>query len=341
MSHHLNSPLDRKDPRLNVLDQYVFRGETGTVLIMNTSTSLAGDARVPGFRAEARYEIKIHVDGLMYEDLTYRFEFADPAEGDRQIVTVHRLTGEDARRDIALGVRDADGETGSSIRSRGDAGGRIWAGQVRDPFYLDLTQLAAVTKAVAAGSTIDNGDWEPRTAVNSLDGQTVNAIVLELPEDSHLFAERGIAVWSVTKLPTDDGGWSPVNRAGIPMMWPIFRPADSTYASEMNTILPADDWTKDGAHISSLVAGLAGAYGTVNARAYGDRIADRLLPDLLPYQIGSEAGFGFGGFNGRMLADNAAETMFSLAANAAVSTGLTSHTAAETRTGGFPYVVPA
>ena len=128
---------------------------------MNTSTSLAGDARVPGFRAEARYEIKIHFDGLMYEDLTYRVEFADQTGGTRQTVTVHRLTGEDARRDIALGVRVADGETGIAIHSRDDDGGRIWAGEVLDPFYLDLTQLGAVTKAVDAGSIIDNGGWRP------------------------------------------------------------------------------------------------------------------------------------------------------------------------------------
>jgi hypothetical protein len=342
VSHHLNSPLDRKDPRLNVLDQFVFRGETGTVLIMNTSTSLAGDDRIPGFHPEARYEFKIHFDGLMYEDLTYRLEFADQTDGTRQTVTVHRLTGEDARRDIALGVRIADGETGTEMLGRDDDDGvRVWAGEVLDPFYLDLTQLGAVTKAVDSASMIDNGDWKPEAAANTFAGASVNSIVIELPEDSHLFADRGIAVWCVTKLATDDGGWSQVNRFGIPMMWPIFRPKDSVYASETNTILPADDWTKDGAHLASIVAGLAGAYGTANAQAYGERLADRLLPDVLPYQIGTAAEFGFAGFNGRMLADNAAEVMFTLAANAAVSTGLTPQSAEATRTSRFPYVVPA
>lgn len=41
MSHHLDSPLARKDPRLNITDHYVFDSGSSTVLIMNIRTSLA------------------------------------------------------------------------------------------------------------------------------------------------------------------------------------------------------------------------------------------------------------------------------------------------------------
>ena len=104
MSHHLDSPQARQDTRLNITDQYIFRGETGTVLILNTSSSLAGDNWIPGFHPEARYEIKIHFDGLMYEDLAYRLTFDEPGDDGRQVLAVHRLTGEDAREDLALGT---------------------------------------------------------------------------------------------------------------------------------------------------------------------------------------------------------------------------------------------
>ena len=35
MSHHLDSELSRRDNRLDLTDQYVFRGETGTVFVLD------------------------------------------------------------------------------------------------------------------------------------------------------------------------------------------------------------------------------------------------------------------------------------------------------------------
>jgi hypothetical protein len=35
MSHHLDSPIARQDIRLDITDLYVFRGETGTVFVIN------------------------------------------------------------------------------------------------------------------------------------------------------------------------------------------------------------------------------------------------------------------------------------------------------------------
>ncbi|MGI5213541.1 hypothetical protein [Plantactinospora sp. CA-290183] len=52
MSHHLDSPLAREDSRLDLTDQFVFRGEGGTVLIMNVNSSAAGeDGKTAGARS--------------------------------------------------------------------------------------------------------------------------------------------------------------------------------------------------------------------------------------------------------------------------------------------------
>jgi hypothetical protein len=66
-----------------------------------------------------------------------------------------------------------------------------------------------------------------------------------------------------------------------------------------------------------------------------------LTPDLLPYRVGTPAGFSFAGFNGRRLADNAPEVMYGLVFNRACDTGLLAADAAETRQARFPYVVPS
>ena len=50
MPHHLDSPIARQDVRLDITDLYVFRGETGTVFVMNVCHSIAGnnsDAGLP------------------------------------------------------------------------------------------------------------------------------------------------------------------------------------------------------------------------------------------------------------------------------------------------------
>jgi uncharacterized protein DUF4331 len=78
MSHHLDCEQARRDCRLDITDNYVFRGETGTVFVMDVNSSLAGPDARPGFHPEARYEFKIHTDGAAAEDLTCRVTFDRP-----------------------------------------------------------------------------------------------------------------------------------------------------------------------------------------------------------------------------------------------------------------------
>ncbi len=65
-----------------------------------------------------------------------------------------------------------------------------------------------------------------------------------------------------------------------------------------------------------------------------------MLPDVLPYVVGTPAVFGFATRNGRTLADNAPEAMLSVVTNMGVAAGLTPGIAADLRRPEFPYVVP-
>jgi hypothetical protein len=56
-------------------------------------------------------------------------------------------------------------------------------------------------------------------------------------------------------------------------------------------------------------------------------------------RTGTKADFGFVEQNGRWLADNAPEAMFSLVVNSAQPTGLTPGQIADTRSSQFPYLV--
>jgi Domain of unknown function (DUF4331) len=345
MSHHLDSPASRRDPRLNLTDMYVFDGAAGTALAMIVNTSLAGDERIPGFHPEGRYEFKVHFDGEDRESLTYRVTFGEAGDDGEQPLTVHRLTGAEAGDDAATGAAVAQGRTGTGTDTGdGDGEVRVWAGAAADPFYLDLGQLGHVLEGLQHRTAIELSDWAPEKAANTFAGSSIAAIVLEVPTtDQRLSVGQRVGVWGATKLATDAGGWRQINRAGIPMVWPLFRAIggddESHEYARDTTAHPADDVANDGARIREMVGATAGFTGATNPGAYAELVTRRLLPDLLPYEIGTPAAFGFAGFNGRALGDNAPEVMFSLITNSGFATGLTAGDAVETRQTQFPYVV--
>ena len=339
MSHHLDSPLARQDPRLNITDQYLFDDGPNVVLVMNVRTSLAGDPHIDRYHPEARYEFRIHLDGAAREELTYRFAFGATEDGAQPFI-VQRLTGPSAGDDGADGAVIARGRTGQSLVN--DEGVQIWAGPAVEPFFLDLAQLDAVDHAVQHGDDADLTRWVPGVAHDTFAGSTVCSIVLVLPVGTDGLADgRHIAAWSTTRLATDAGGWRQVGRTGLPMIWPIFRDAATDAASHANETHPADDVMNYGVAIGELVASVVRRRGTSDRpEVHAASVVSRIVPDLLPYVVGSPALFGFAGFNGRRLADNAPEVMFSLATNSAITIGLTADDLKRSQDG-FPYVVPA
>jgi hypothetical protein len=340
MSHHLDTPLAAQNGQLFIDDLYVFPGSDSTVFIMDVNSNITGVYAQPGFHPEARYELKVHFDGADFETLTYRVSFGEPGQDGAQSLRLHLLAGDDAREDGAVGELILEGRTGQTATAGRT---RLWAGRAQDSFYIDLSLLSIVNGAVAKGTAVDLSDWHPDKAQNSFAGTSVESIVLEVPhEDPQLNPGARIGVWCATKLATDAGGWRQINRGGYPMMWPIFWPNDTHFTAPSNIRHPSQDFAADGGHFASHVAAVVAASGTVgDAEAYGQTVARQLLPDVLPYEIGTPATFGFAIRNGRPMADNAPEAMLSLVAGTAIPSGLRPAVASDQRSGTFPYVVPA
>jgi hypothetical protein len=339
MSHHLDSPLARQDPRLNITDQYLFDADGQTVLVLNVRTSLAGDQHADAFHPEARYEFKVHLDGSAEEALTYRFAFG-PADGGAQPYSVELLTGPAAADDAATGTVIAEGRTGRDTAT--SEGGRVWAGPAVEPFYLDLSQLDAIDQTVQHGQDLDLTRWVAGIAQDTFTGSTVYSIVLTVPVGAGEWRHgRHVATWSTAKLATDAGGWRQVGRTGLPMIWPIFRDAGSDTASHANETHPGDDVAGYGPAIGDAIASVVRRRGTSDRpEVYAATVVDRIVPDLLGYVVGTAALFGFAAFNGRRLGDNAPEIMFSLATNSAIPTGLRASDQKRSQET-FPYVLPA
>jgi hypothetical protein len=340
MSHHLDTPLAGQNGQLYLDDLFAFPGDHSTVFVMDVNSTVTGPDVQPGFHPEARYEFKAHFDGADLEALTYRVSFGERDSDGRQALRLHALTGPDAHEDTASGALVLEGTTGESV-SQGDT--RIWAGRIADPFYIDLDLLTTVNTAVNKGTAWDRSAWRAQDAKNSFAGTTVESIVLELShQHQQLHAGAQIGVWCATKLATDAGGWRQINRAGHPMMWPIFWPDDTDFSNPANERHPAADFNADGKHIGDQVAAVVAAGGTSDdPEAYGETVARALYPDVLSYLVGTPASYGFAARNGRTLADNAPEAMLSLVLGTAVPSGLKPAVSERQRSARFPYVVPA
>jgi len=338
MSHHLDTPLARQNGQLYIDDLYVFGGDHSTVFVMDVNSTITGPDIQPGFHPEARYEFKVRFDESDFEALTYRVSFGERDSEGRQALRLHLLTGEQAREDGISGTLVLEGRTGEPA---GQDGTRIWAGRIADPFYIDLSLLEIINSAVQKSTAVDLAAWRAENARNSFANTTVESIVLEVAQqDRQLHAGAHTGVWCATKLATDAGGWRQINRAGHPMMWPIFWPDDTDFSNPANERHPSADFNADGKHIGDLIAAVVSASGTSDdPEGYGETVARALFPDVLRYVVGTPATYGFAARNGRTLADNAPEVMLSLVLNAAVPSGLTPSVAGQLRSSSFPYVV--
>lgn len=335
MSHHLDSPLARQDTRLDITDVYLFRGMTGTVFVMNVNSSASGNTYPEVFHPEALYEFKVDTNEDSVEDLTFRVSFGHAKTREQQIIEVRLLEGTAARDRNAAGRVVAKGSTEEVIT--GEGGVTVWAGIAGEPFYIEPTVLGAIRKAVANGIAVDLSGWDKGKAVNAFADTTVSSIVLEIPD--HIFSTKKIGYWGLTVLATDAGGWRQINRAGKPMIQPIFNPDDSERASAYNASHPSEDRNLYGPLVSKLVTGVVSAMRTaVDPAAYGELVAELCFPDMLRYEVGTSAVFGFAKRNGRTLTDNAPEVMFSIVTNSALSDGLNASKATGTIRKDFPYI---
>ncbi|GAB1824084.1 DUF4331 family protein [Herbidospora sp. RD11066] len=333
MSHHLDSPLARQDPRLDVCDLYVFRGERGTVFAADHSNSFVGPDAPKGLHPEGRYEFKIDGNGDAVEDVTFRFTFGERDAEGLQTFRLHYVT---ATEDKLI----AGGRMGEPLDL--DCGGRVWIGQAGDAFWIEPDVLHAVGQAFQYGTRIDLTGWNPDKAGNLFAGHTVYSIVLELPDEElrRIAGPDGrIGVWAQTSLATDSGGWHPINRCGLPMIHPLFTQYDEDLGDRLNTNGPADDIRLHGDEVRRKIAGVARAYGTAaDPDAYAEMVVGRIFPNMLPYTIGTKAGLTFAGWNGRAMTDNAPEVMFSFAANTPVTLGIGRESVVSKPREEFPYV---
>src|ERR1700693_1832892 len=133
MSHHFDTVIAMEDPRLNICDFYLFRGQSGTTVMAMTVNPNAGTTAPDTFHEEGLYAFRFDVNDDAHEDVTFKIRFGEAghAEGEGpdgrpgQTLQVRRAAGRDAAEGTQ-GEVIASGTTGRIVA--GDAGVRIFAG---------------------------------------------------------------------------------------------------------------------------------------------------------------------------------------------------------------------
>jgi hypothetical protein len=107
------------------------------------------------------------------------------------------------------------------------------------------------------------------------------------------------------------------------MIPPLFAQYKEDLGNRLNGGRPSDDLATHGASVAKTIAGVFAAYGAAqDPHAYSEKVARPVCPNIPPYEVGTPASLGFFEWNGRSLADNAPDVMFSIAANTPVGLGI-------------------
>jgi hypothetical protein len=129
-----------------------------------------------------------------------------------------------------------------------------------------------------------------------------------------------------------------VSRWGLPLITHIFlsNQGDPALIEKFNTTTPSQDKELFAKPIAKFVDNVTTyAASAANPAEYGQQVAARLCPTVLPYEIGTPAAFDPSRFNGRPLADDVMDVMLTLASNIALRDGaVPDHSRIRTE---FPY----
>jgi hypothetical protein len=321
MSHHFDNPNARDDPRLNVNDFYLFPGGPGRTVMAMTVCPDAGVSSPDTLRDEGLYAMRLDLDGDNVEEVTFKFRFSAPFHGaggehtHLQTYDVRRATGGDAQRG-ADGKVIAQGVTGQIV-SAGD-GVLTFVGLAPDLFAGDGAALGRFKAAFHEQDKFMPAVFE--NAQNRFAKRNVVAIVLELPTE--MIGQGQVRAWATSSL----HGHAPeiqVCRWGWPLFTHIFLLPDTELSEAYNRGAPADDVETFGSHVADIGKRLTTLAGSAaDPDAYGRRLAMRLLPSVLPYDLDTPAAFDFLHVNGRGLLDDVMDVNLTQATNVPLADGV-------------------
>jgi hypothetical protein len=321
MSHHFDTKLAQKDPSMNICDMYLFQGSPGNTVMAMTVNADAGLGSSDALPDEALYAFRFDLDGDAHEDVVFKFRFGHPRHVDRdehkhvQSFQVRRAVGEQIGGDA--GDLLVEGLTGSVSFA---AGVSAFVGIAPEMWAADAIAFFNLLNALYKEDRYDADVFLHRR--NFFAKRNVVAMVLQVPNS--MIGDGKVGAWSTASL----FGHAPevqICRWGLPLLTHLYlsEPATSDLVDKFHAGTPSQDVASLGPAVASFTARFSGhANPTSDPVAYGNKVAARLCPVMLPYELGTPATFDVSGFNGRPLNIDAYDVMLTIGANTPIADGV-------------------
>jgi hypothetical protein len=359
MSHHFDlihpdetraeTPEASAIRAMDISDVFCFAGPSDddgprTVIGMNASpqffTPDSDPWNPPAGPYATLYELKLDLNDDLVEDITWRFTFSepDPSTGEPKYFQVAQLTGADATSRTAPGtiITPANARVGKVLCLPG--GIKVFVGKRLDSFFTDVhvpVHLRAVLPP-GPGESADPGLGALAPYSDSFAGQLVRLVMVELPATitglDRIQCWGSIATADTTLTPVV---WTQVQRAAGADTAVVFGGGQDPYHKLINSTGPSADltsgaWEMVRDQVATVVGkdGINtfgdGKNGRPTPQAYGEFVADTLLPDVLPFTPGTTALWDpwNGVKNGKGLHEELASAFARMVTNTPFDTGL-------------------
>ncbi len=311
------------NPQADINDFFVFDAPaTDKTAIVVTTNPLAGIVSPEAFGTDIIYVVNVDTDADARADIAYKLMFGAPDGSGVQAVTVKRAEGKDAVANDFSGTEIATGSTGTAFRSNGL---KAWAGLASDPFFFDLEGFLGSVEGVGSRTFLDGNETDFFVGLN------VMGITLQVRDDDLGGGAAGF--WASTVSTTG----AQLDRMGIPAINTVFNAAafggPSNEKQFYNRRRPILDEAKYADLFSDRLVAFTTALGAPYSAAEADGIVDLVLPDILPYDVTTEAA---GPLNGRNLDDDVIDVLLGIVTNSVVpGDGIGPHTDYKAN---FPYL---
>ncbi len=301
-SSHREAPNIALDPTADNTDTYAFTAKDATGALTVVANWIPGEVPANGpnffrFDDRARYYIHIDNDGDGRPDVSYRFVFNskvnpdsylqafpgvgsidDPKLYQRQTYDIvretHKANGKEKEKRIANNLPVAPSYAGpKTFPNYGNvaagavrnlrSGGKVFAGQRDDPFFVDLG-------AIFDAANLRAGTGNQGGGKDDLSGFAIHAIVLQVPESKVTKNHRAVSgpdagnavvgVWSTTERKKIEvtsadfdsnkgskGKWVQVSRLGNPLVNEVVIPAGKK--DKFNRTRPHNDAANYGQYV--------------------------------------------------------------------------------------------
>ena len=297
-SHHFESEMARKYPAFDLTDLFVFDSQTKgfTTFIMDTNPQTGKDGKA-AFAENGVYSFHISPERENYDK---GFTITVYLKGGKMIFG--KLDGSNE----AVGAKGSKiGEVTVGEEGTLPNGMRVWSGAARDLFLGNAEGIIKYLNNLTAGS-LDWNVWKPGNDYFATFNSSI--IVVEVPNSmlpKNIWVYASSAVYHIDK-------WEQVNRLANPLMTHLFMYQHPMDVAEHVAHRPDSDMTRKAAVTSGMLRALV-LDGTVkNPVGYADSAATRLLPDLIPFEVGTKAAYTFEKINGRSPKDDGMDTVLSI-----------------------------